>query len=288
MTKRRDRGLFARLQCFLLLLAVLGCDQRDSPSRPAANPTGVDRIIQRGEMRVGYLVWPPAVTRDQRTGEIGGIFPDMVKQLADALRVRVVWQEVTLANFSAALNTGQIDFSIGPTFVTIPRAAVVSFTQPVAYVGNAAVVRTNSDFRPASFEEVDRPGIKVAVLQGQALQELVARSFRSAQPVVLSGSDLTAPLAAVSSGRADIGFMNSVTVEAYAAAHPEVTPVLRDARIEVLPLAWATRTRDDDLRNFLDASITYLKSTGRIAEFQQKASTPLLYDIPDLEPVRQR
>lgn len=245
-------------------------------------PDAIQRIVERGEIRVGYLVWPPAVLRDERTQMISGLFPDLVSQIASALKVRVVWQEVTLANFAAALNTNQVDFSIGPTFVTIPRAAAISFTQPVAYVGNAAVVRTKGAFRPLSFEEIDRPGIRVAVLQGQALEELVTRSLRSAQKVVLSGSNLTAPLVAVSAGRADIGFMNAVTVSTYAAAHPEVTAVLLNNQVEILPLSWATRIQDSDLLGFLNSSITYLKSTGRIAAAQKGMSTKLLYDIPEL------
>lgn len=266
----------------MALLVLAACGDRGS-STAEGGTTALDRIVQRGEMRVGYLVWPPAVTRDERTGALGGIFPQMVTQIATALNVRVTWQEVTLANFSAALNTGQIDFSIGPTFVTIPRAASVSFTEPVAYVGNAAVVRTNSSFRPASFQDVvERSGLKVAVLQGQALEELVGRTLDSAQIVILSGGNLTAPLAAVSSGRADIGFMNSVTVASYAAEHPEVTPVLMDAQVEILPLSWATRIRDQDLLTFLNASITYMKSTGRLAEFQRSAPIQLLYDTPQL------
>jgi polar amino acid transport system substrate-binding protein len=209
----RVRGDFCVRSCSLLLAALffVACDR--APGGTGSGHSGLlDRIVERGEMRVGYLVWPPAVTRDESTQQLGGIFPDMVQQVAEALQVRVVWQEVTLANFAAALNTGQVDFSVGPTFVTIPRAAAVSFTTPVAYVGNAAVVRTASNFRPSTLEQVDRRGMRVAVLQGQAIEELVRRALDSAEVVVLAGGNLTAPLAAVAAGQADIGFMNSVTV----------------------------------------------------------------------------
>jgi polar amino acid transport system substrate-binding protein len=209
----------------------------------------------------------------------------MINQIAKNLNVQVTWKETTLANFAAGLNTGQFDFSVAPTFVTIPRAASVKFTQPVAYVGNSGVVKSSGVLKPRRLEELNKSNIKIALLQGQALDEFCRRNLPQAQFVVLSGSDLTAPLVAVSSGQADIGFMNSVTVAKYVAEHPEVEAVFTgDEQVEILPLCWATTGNDSRLHDFLDASITYLKSTGRLAEYQKKQKIQLLYDMPRLHP----
>jgi polar amino acid transport system substrate-binding protein len=177
-------------------------------------------------MRVGYLVWNPTVIKDPQSGKLSGIYPNMVAEIARALNVKMSWHETTLANFAAGLQSNQFDFSVGPTFITIPRALAVSFTQPVAYVGNAAVVRADGNFHPSTISDLNTPGIRIAVLQGQALEEYCRRNVPKAELVVISGGDLTAPLVAVSSGRADIGLMNSVTVAQYTADHPEVKPVL--------------------------------------------------------------
>ena len=69
-------------------------------------------------------------------------------------------------------------------------------------------------------------------------------------------------------------------------AHPELVEVLADEnQIERLPLAWATRTDDLKMLRFLDSALTYVKSTGRLAEYQSKYTIPLLYDIPLLRPL---
>jgi polar amino acid transport system substrate-binding protein len=265
--------------------ALAGCGPQPGSQPAAPSNSAIDRIQSRGEMLVGYLVWEPCVLRDQRTGELSGIFPDMVAQIAKNLNVKVVWKETTLANFAAGLNTGQFDFSVGATFVTIPRAASVKFTQPVAYVGNSAVVKKDGSLKPQRMEELNKPGIKVALLQGQALEEFCRRNLAQAQLVVLSGGDLTAPLIAVSSGQADIGFMNSVTVAKYVAEHPELEAVFSgEHAVEILPLAWATTGSDSRMCDFLNASITYLKATGRLAEYQKKQQIGLLYDTPRLHP----
>jgi polar amino acid transport system substrate-binding protein len=247
----------------------------------------IEEIKRRGEIRVGYLVWDPCVIKDLETAKLSGIYPDMVTEIAKALGVKVVWVETTLANFAAGLQAKQFDFSVGPTFITIPRALAVSFTHPIAYVGNSAVVKTDNNLRPESMAELNRNKIRIAVLQGQALEEYTRRNVPNAEILVLSGSDLTGPLLAVTAGKADIGFMNSVTVAKYTETHPEVTAVFTGpSQIEILPLAWAVRKDDTEMLAFLNAAITYFKSTRRLDEYQRKYAIQLLYDTPQLRELR--
>lgn len=284
-SKKIVTSIFSML---VVLLVTVSCQSPAERPKSGEESSGtLQEITRRGEMRVGYLPWNPTVIKDSRTGTLSGIYPDMVNEIAKALGVKISWQETTLANFAAGLNTGQFDFSVGPTFVTIPRAAAVAFTVPVNYVGNSGVVRADSDFRPKTIEDLKKPGLRIAVLQGQALEEYCRRNLPQADLLVISGGDLTAPLVAVSSNRADVGLMNSVTVASYSAEHSEVAPVLMgNSQVEVLPLSWAVRHQDADLLAFLNASITYLKSSGRLEQYQRAHPIKLLYDIPELRELK--
>lgn len=281
----------AALLLLLLAFAACGGPAAGPPSGAApaagASTSGastLERIQRSGKMRVGYLVAEPMIGRHPETKEIEGIFADMVRQIARTLNVEVEWVETNLASFAAGLQSDLFDFSVGPSFVTIPRAAAVTFTDPVAFVGNSAVVRADGPLvAPKSLQEFNKKGLRVAVLQGQALEEYSRRNLPEAEVIVISGGDLTAPLVAVSAGRADVGLMNSLTITQYTQQHPELRAVLMGAdSVEILPLAWATRKGDVDLRDFLNASIAYLASTGRIYEYQKKQQLQLLYGIPQL------
>lgn len=234
-------------------------------------------------MRVGYLIAEPMTVRGKDGEQIDGIFADMVRQIARTLNVEVEWVETNLASFAAGLQSDLFDFSVGPSFVTIPRAAAVTFTDPVAFVGNSAVVRADGPLEAKNLQDFNKKGLKVAVLQGQALEEYSRKNLPEAEVIVISGGDLTAPLVAVSAGRADVGLMNSLTITQYTQQHPELRALLMGAdSVEILPLAWATRKGDVDLRDFLNASIAYLASTGRVYEYQKKHQLQLLYGIPQL------
>lgn len=268
----------ARVTLLLIFITLSLSCARAPVGEAEPGDSSLQRVISQGELRVGYLVWDPCVRRDERTGTLTGIYPRMIEAIADAVGVEVSWHESSLANFRAGLTSRQFDVFVGAVFITIPRATSASYTKPIAYIGNSGVVRQDGDFRPESISDLDRPGIRIATLQGQAMEEFIKRRFPRADLLVLSGGDLTAPLAAVSAGRADIGLMNAVTVMKYAGEHEEVVPVLTDAnQIEVLPLAWAVRHEDDDLRSFLDSAIEYLQATGRVQEYQGESPIKLLY-----------
>jgi polar amino acid transport system substrate-binding protein len=272
---------------FALLLVGTACDKNTGYEAKGGGATDdrLQRVLSRGVLRVGYLVWEPCVIRERPGAPLTGIFPDMMAEIAGALSLRVTWQETTIANFPAGLTADQFDVFVGAIFVTIPRAAAVAYSRPIAYIGNSAVVPLGRRFRGSLPAALNDPGIRIAVLQGQALAELARRSFPKAKLISLAGGDLTAPLAAVSAGRADIGFMNSLTVLKYVAAHPETEAVFtgRD-QLEVLPLAWAVRQQDQTLLNFLNSSLSYLESTGRVAGYQHKYAIKLLYRPLNLEP----
>lgn len=266
------------LALWLVLAVASASCSGPAGSSPDSEQDALDRIRANHVMRVGYVDWAPCISREGHDAPVKGIFFDMVNEVAARLGVRVVWVETTLASFATDLNTGKIDFSIGPTYITIPRAAAVTFTIPISYVGNSGVVSAASTLNLHSIEDINHSNIRVAVLQGQAMDEFAKVKLPEAQLLRLAGGDLTAPLVAVSAGRADIGFMNTVTVDAYVASHPEVRRLLPGGKeIEMLPHGWATRTQDARLHDFLNASIEYLAASGRIAEYQSREPLKLRF-----------
>jgi len=240
-------------------------------------------VLKAEELHVGYLVFDPCVRKDPSTGELSGLFIDAVEYIAEQLKVRPVYHETNLGNFAAGLQSGQFDLSIGPTYRTIPRATSVAFCRPLAYIGNGAVVERGNGRKFDSLDKITSTKPRVAVLQGQAMEEFFRRRFPELQLVSLSGSDLTAPLSAVSAGQADIGFMNIVTVRGYAAAHPEVEVVFGgEDQLEMLALGWSVRYEDFQWWQFINTSLDYLMSTGRWMEFQAKYDIPLLHELPPI------
>lgn len=262
---------------------------RKPPTGEASGGQTLAKVQKTQELHVGYLVFDPCVVKDPATGKLSGTFVDAVEYLAEQLKVKVVYHETTLANFAAGLQSGQFDLSIGPTFRTIPRATSVTFCRPLTYIGNAGVVRKGDAGKYDTLDKLAAAKPRMAVLQGQAMEEFLRRRFPDQKSLSLSGGDLIAPLTAVTAGQADIGFMNVVTVTRYAEAHPEVEVVFTgDEQLELLALGWAVRSDDLQWWHFVNTSLDYLMSTGRWAEFQSRYNIPLLHEYPVLSTRQQR
>ncbi len=123
---------------------------------------------------------PILAVKNPATGEPTGVSVDLSRELARRLNV-----PVQLVTFDAAgkvveaLKTGTLDVA----FVAIDPARAVDISYSAAYVviEGAYLVEQNSPIR--SNDEVDRPGIRVAVGAGSAYDLYLARELKQAKLV---------------------------------------------------------------------------------------------------------
>jgi ABC-type amino acid transport substrate-binding protein len=208
--------------------------------------------------------------KDPNTGEVHGTFIEAIKAIAQEMGVKLTLSEVDLAKFAAGLQNDQYDVSVGPTFRTITRAKAVAFTDTIFYLGYDGVTKKGRGGEFKRESDVDRQGLRIAVKEGSAIHTYAKRNFKNAEVIVLSGTDLSLPLQAVSSGQADVGLMNEHTVEYYARANKDVEIVLAENPIQVVGMSWAVRPNDYRWLQFLNTSIEALVSTGQMAAWERR------------------
>lgn len=208
--------------------------------------------------------------KEPNSGEVYGTYIEAIKEIANDMGVKLTLTEVDLAQFAAGLKNDQYDVSVGPTFRTITRAKAVAFTETIYYLGYDGVTKKGRAHEFKSETDIDKKGVKVAVKEGSAIHTYVKRAYKNAEVIVLSGTDLSLPLQAVSSGQADVGLMNEHTVEYYARANPAVEIILGDNPVQVVGMSWAVRPNDHRWLQFLNTSIEALVSTGQMASWERR------------------
>lgn len=257
-------------QWLMLGLLVLFASCRSSPATVSQPTDTLDDVLRRGEIRAGYFVEPPAVFKDSAAGEPRGTFVEAIRAIAAALKVKVTFVEVDLAKFAAGLQTRMYDVSIGPTFKTIQRAQNVAFVDTIFYLGYDGIVKKGRAAEFKTEQSIDRKGVTVAVKEGSAIHQYVRDNFKNAKLLVLTGDDLSLPLQAVSSGQADVGLMNEHTVEFYLREHQEVEVIFANSPIQIAGMSWAVRPNDQKWLNFLNTSIEFLISTGKMGGWERQ------------------
>ncbi|MFC5353760.1 substrate-binding periplasmic protein [Azospirillum himalayense] len=222
----------------------------------------VEKIVRQGELKIGYIPSPPGTAKDPKTGELTGFYVDAARAIAEQMGVRPVFIETTWANFVAGLQAGQFDMSIGATFATVKRATVVDFTKPIFYLGSVAVVK-NDEARFASLADMNKPDVRIAVVQGTAAEDFVRRTIPNAKLTSLAGGNLTAGFMEVAAGRADASFEDLFTATRFTEQQPGVKMLFNDRPVNFLPIAWTVRKGNSELQSVLNVGLDNLLTSGQ-------------------------
>ena len=108
--------------------------------------SGLAKVRKEGVMRVGYSQTGPWFYKDAKTGELGGIYKDVVDRLAREMEVKVDYKEVTFANSTVGLRRGDYDLFGSSLTYTVARALVVNYVGPLYSKGSLLLVhKDNAD-----------------------------------------------------------------------------------------------------------------------------------------------
>ena len=185
-----------RLTTGALLLLLNGCAGIDtaptSETRHALAPTGKLRVAL-------FLGNPLSVVRDSASGEMKGVGFELGKELAR--HVGVPFEPVVYPSSAAlvgSVTSGQWDV----TFLTVSarRDKDMDFTAPHLEVERGYLVRSSSSI--STLADVDRPGIRVAVIEKGSQDIFLSRSLKNA--VLVRASGIVGALETLKSGRADV------------------------------------------------------------------------------------
>jgi len=267
----------------LAAICIWGSSCIEKSGGPTANQeTTFEKIQRTGVLNVGYIPYPPAVIKDETTGEVSGDFVELARYIAKELDLKLVFHEVDWSTFTAGLQNHQYDLSISCTYIKVGRAAKVAFSRPIAYLGQSAGVRKNdSRFdHVKDAMEFDQKGVVVAVVSGESSHEYVESHFTKATIRELSGADLTAPLALVASGQADVAMTDAYVTRKFCEQQPEIRDVFADNPYDLAPMAWAVRPTDFRLLNFVNNAIETCEASGKLRQWSEKYDAHWVHRSP--------
>lgn len=261
------------ISLFLIVIFLVSC--QPIQNKDSSN-NSLDRIIDQKVLKVGYIVFPPAISKDPNTNELSGHFVDTINEIADQINVEVEFIETEWSTFTLDLNSNRFDVSIAPTFITIPRAKEVTFSDPLFYAGNSAIVKTG-ETRFSSIESIDKEGVTVAVTIGEAGQEYADKNFTKATIKKFPNTNQATTFQTVISGQADIALGDAYATSQFASNNLQVEDLFKSNPYNLTPVAWAIKKGNTQLLEFVNQSISVLDSQGKLIEFEKKAGANWLH-----------
>jgi len=140
---------------------------------------------------------------------------------------------------------------------TPERARSIAFSQPYLTTGLTLLVGKNSPIKSA--DDLDRPGIRVAVKIGTTAHKFAARDLKQAQVFVLNRE--SAAVLEVIQGKVDAFIYDSLSIYRHHRRHPDTTrALLKPFREET----WAIglRKADEKLRMQINSFLKQFKEEG--------------------------
>jgi polar amino acid transport system substrate-binding protein len=240
---------------------------------PTTLPTNEERaaLAPTGKLRLALLATNATNPKNPATGEIGGPAVDVGKELASRLGVpfEIVGYR-TVSEFVGSAGKGEWDItSIG---INPEREKLFNFTAPYMQIESGYLVR---GMGIRTIAEVDRPGVRISVLERGDSDVLLTKMLRHA--TLVRTKTVPDALEALKSGRADV----HSNIKTFLIPSLKGVPDGRilDGYWQIQPIAYAVQ-KGNPGADYVRRVVGELKAKGFTKEAVERAGIPGLMVAP--------
>lgn len=201
-----------------------------------------------------------------RTGELQGIDIDMSKAFAQDLGVKLTYVKTDFANFMDRLENGDCDIAMMGAGVTPARQKRIDFSDPYLR-SDIYFITTKTNKALQSVEDLDQPGVVIAVQKGTYMEPFAREYFKQASILVVEKP--AEREIEVETGRAD----------AFATDYPYSQRMLRNVdwarlispkeELKTTDYAYAVRKNDPQWLATVNEFVARIKRDGRLEQAAQ-------------------
>jgi len=199
--------------------------------------------------------------RDPATGKLTGIDIDLSQELGRELGAEVKYVETSFGTFIADLQAGKCEIGMFGIGVTLKRAQAVEFTTPYLQTGIYAVVRKGG--KVATWADIDKPGISVAVTLGSYIEPFMKSYLKNAK--VVSVAPPATREQELMARRVDAEIVDYPTAQKVTSDFDWAGVVEPSEKLLATPFAYVVPPGDQIWLNFVNLFVDTIKRDGRLA-----------------------
>lgn len=253
----------------LLLISVCLGLQIAAPTVVAQASQTLDAIVARNILRACILPDYYGITyRHPLNKMLSGVDIDLSEAFARDLGVQLQYIDTSLQTLVEDLQSDVCDIAMFALAQTRERSQHLAFSVPYLQGDIYAVTHRGSTVI-SNWEDIDQPGVRVAVMAGSVFELLMVDSLRHAERVVIAP-----PLnqeRELQSGRVDV-FMTNLTYSRRLTAGSDWARLMSPSSpVHNIPYAYAMRHGDPEWVARVDAFVTAAKADGRLTRAARKA-----------------
>ena len=210
------------------------------------------KIRKEGVLRVGFSQTGPWFYKDAKTGDLQGIYKDVVDRLAKEINIKVEYKEVTFANATVALRKGDYDLYGSSLTYTMARALTVNYIGPLYSKGSLLLIHKDNAGRFKTAADLNNPGVTFSVTAGASEEGRIPLLWPKAKTITTTGQ-VTLGAEPVRAKKADVWMSGDSDIILFAKRNSAWAAVIEpDNPIDKRPNTWAIRYGDAEWKAFLD------------------------------------
>lgn len=234
------------------------------------------KVKKGGQLQVGYALLPLWFFKDPKSGELKGVYKDLVDILARDLEMTVQWKEVSFANSTIDLRSGEFDLFGSSASFTVPRATVVNYVGPLWSKGSLPVIRKADAEKYKTAADLNSPDVVIAVNAGSADEQRMPAIFPKAKIIGIAGQYAMAA-EPVRAGRATACIVGDTEALALVRRNSDWASIVEPGKsIDKRPNSWMIRYGDVPWKNFLDSWCYYITTNGELQRIYDRYATDIL------------
>ncbi len=238
----------------------------------------VERVLQRGVLRIGMSTFVPWAMKD-KTGKLIGFEIDVATRLAQDMGVKAEFIPTKWAGIIPALMTGKFDVIIGGMGILPQRNLKVNFSIPYDHTGMSMVAHKELAKGFSGIDAFNRTEITLAARLGSTAVTAAQKHMPNAKLRMFD--DEAQAYQELINGRVHAVVGSAPTPAFYALKYPDRLFLPLSDTFTKEPIGFAVRKGDFDTLNFFNNWITFVAAEGWLKErkhywFETKEWEPLV------------
>jgi polar amino acid transport system substrate-binding protein len=259
------------LLCALAVIVSLlsGCAEMNRAPSPAPSSSPVlDRILSRGELRVGMSGDMPPLNMTTKEDKIIGVDADLAALLADAMGVKLNIKKMAFAQLLPALEAGSIDMIISNMTMTPGLNLKVALVGPYFTSGKGLLTKRSTLAEAKKLEDLNNPQFTFVALKGSTSEAVTRKGAPQAKLMTVNTENEGVQM--VLDGKADgmLADYPMCVVAAYRNQGSGLVPVA--APIAYEPIGIAVPKGDPQLLNWLNNFLNGIEKAGYMKDLGEK------------------
>jgi cyclohexadienyl dehydratase len=234
----------------------------------AQSESRLQRVLESGTLRVGTTGdWNPMTLRDPPTNSYKGFDIDVMTELAKDMGVKLRFVSTSWKTLVSGIIADKYDISTSAS-ITPTRIRTVGFTKSYYQVSTVPLTLRTNLARFKDWEDINKPGVIVAVTLGTSQEQQVKQFFPNAKIRAIEAP--ARDFHEVLSRHAQISVTSNLEASLLIQSHPQLAVVPVSKPRSPADLAFIVPQTDLIWINFLNHWITIKQNRGFFDKIKSK------------------